>query len=89
MRTQPNSVFDGFMHRPYQENLDGWRMEQPEVKDFPAVAHAQDVLAMYDEICELRRDNWRLRQTEKAYHRMLRPYEVDPMLPKPIREEVV
>lgn len=65
MRTKPISIFDGFCDRPYREEIDGWRMEQPEEFDYPAVTQARAVLEMYDEIRELRKENWTLRKENK------------------------
>jgi len=61
MKNKPNSVYDGFCHRPYNEETDGWIMEQPKESEYPIVSMARDIISMYNEICELRRENWRLR----------------------------
>jgi len=63
----PNMVFDGFCHRPYDENSDGWLMEQPNKNEYPEVSMAKGIISMYKEICELRRENWTLRKRLKSY----------------------
>ena len=53
-------VFDGFMHRSFDDNLDGWRNEMldpPEV-----VEMARQVLDLYNGVNRLRRENWELRK---------------------------
>ncbi len=57
-------VFDGFMHRPFDDNLDGWRNEMldpPEV-----VEMARQVLDLYNEVNRLRRENWELRKGKRG-----------------------
>jgi hypothetical protein len=55
-----NYIFDGFMHRPFNDDLDGWRNEMldpPEV-----VEMARQILDLYNEVNRLRRENWELRK---------------------------
>lgn len=65
MKQKPNSVYDGFCHRPFNEEYDGWMLEQPEINEYPAVLIAKDILAMYNEIKALRKEVWHLRKNEK------------------------
>lgn len=60
--TDKDSVFDGFCHRPFMEELDGWRNEMPTVAHYPSVVAARDTLAMFEEICALREEVWRLKR---------------------------
>ena len=62
--TNSDYVFDGFMHRPFDDNLDGWRNEMldpPEV-----VEMARQVLDLYSEVNRLRRENWELRKGKRG-----------------------
>ena len=68
MRTklkENDPIFDGFAHRGFQEEIDGWRNDQPDAMDYQAVNNARDVLAMFEEIQVLRKQVWRLRQAER------------------------
>lgn len=58
----PGAVFDGFMHRPYDESIDGWMREVPDVSEYPSVQAAQDTLALFERVQRLTRENWELRQ---------------------------
>lgn len=58
----PRSVFDGFCHRPYDEEFDGWMLEQPEEYEYPSIQMARDILMMFQEIQVLRRENWQLKK---------------------------
>lgn len=51
-------LFDGFCHRGFNPDIDGWRNELPDEADYPPVAMAHDVLAMFQELCALRRELW-------------------------------
>lgn len=68
-RQAPISVFDGFMHRPFDPDRDGWRMEMVDAEDFPAIRLAEQILDMRDEINELRKANWRLRKDVEMLNR--------------------
>ena len=62
--TNSDYVFDGFMRRPFDDNLDGWRNEMldpPEV-----VEMARQVLNLYNEVNRLRRENWELRKGKRG-----------------------
>jgi hypothetical protein len=55
-----NTVFDGFCHRPYKEDLDGWMESQLEEIEVPSLQMANDIIALYAEVNRLRRENWYL-----------------------------
>jgi hypothetical protein len=55
-------IFDGFAHRAFDERLDGWMNALPDPDDYPAVQQARDVLAMFEEIRALRKENWHLQK---------------------------
>ena len=66
-------IFDGFMHRPFNGDTDGWLNELPSEQDYLAVEVAQSVLGLFREVKSLRRENWELRQrleTEKQLVRL-------------------
>ena len=52
-------IFDGFCHRPYNENLDGWRNLMI-TNEYPVVDFAHQVIEMAQEINLLRRKVWEL-----------------------------
>lgn len=60
-------LFDGFAHRPYNEQMDGWRNALPDPADYPAVQHANAVLDMFEELCAARERIWRLEKEVKMY----------------------
>ena len=61
--TPPATVFTGFCHRSYDERKDGWMREiKPETK---IVSLAREIIDQHEEINELRREVWELRQRLK------------------------
>jgi hypothetical protein len=58
-------IFDGFAHRGFREDMDGWLNEQPDAHDYPALQNAYDTLAMFEEIKVLRRQLWYYRDAER------------------------
>jgi hypothetical protein len=60
-------VFDGYCHRPYREDFDGWMNEQPDLEDYPEVQAAMGTIAMFQEIQTLKKENWNLRQENKMW----------------------
>jgi hypothetical protein len=56
----PSHVFDGFCHRPYNEDTDGWRTELLSESDVPSVQMAKDILMLFGEVNALRKENWQL-----------------------------
>jgi len=66
---KPNSVFDGFCHRPYNEDLDGWMETQPDERDYPCISQAKDVLALFHELKEANREIWQLRKELERYQK--------------------
>jgi hypothetical protein len=67
-------LFDGFAHRPYNEKYDGWRNALPDPDDYPAVKHAQDVLALFDELAEAKRRIWHLEKEVALYKPLMNAY---------------
>jgi hypothetical protein len=61
-KTPPRTVFDGYCERGFDENMDGWILEQLDERDIPSVQMAKDILALYAEANALRRENWQLRK---------------------------
>lgn len=55
-------LFDGFAHRPFDPNFDGWMNELPDPEDFPSVRMAEDILRLYERVARLTRENWDLKQ---------------------------
>lgn len=65
-RLQENdAIFDGYAHRGFREDYDGWMNDQPDVDEYPAVRIAHDTLAMYEEIQVLRRQLWYYKDAER------------------------
>lgn len=63
------STFDGFAHisRPFDPETDGWMEDQLDPRDFPAIRAGRDMEALVAEVNYLRRENFRLRQSEKMW----------------------
>lgn len=70
-------LFDGFAHRGFQEDIDGWINDQPCAMDYPAVVQAESTLRMFDELCAARREIWelkkRVRRHEDIFPGVFRP----------------
>ena len=64
-RDVPRQVFDGFCHRPFREDTDGWMCSQYKPDDFAAVRQANDVLEMFHELNRLAKENWELKRELK------------------------
>ena len=58
--TESDSIFDGFMHRNFNPEIDGWRNEMPDDKDYPSVRNALDTIAMFEELRAAKRRIWDL-----------------------------
>jgi hypothetical protein len=69
-----DSIFDGFMHRPFNPDTDGWRNELLVREDVPSVQIARDVIMLFNEVNALRKEVWRLRKIEKRYNEYLDGY---------------
>lgn len=67
--TEGDYVFSGMMHRPYQENLDGWRNAIPSLEKYECVKNATSVLDLFQDLVEARRRIWELEREVK----LLRP----------------
>lgn len=50
MLTEKDSVFDGMCHRPYLEELDGWRNRIPKTHNYPSVVAAQDTISLFNDL---------------------------------------
>lgn len=75
----PNAhIFDGFCHRPYDEETDGWMRAGPSESQYPVVAMARDVLELYNAVKSLAQENWRLRKEVRRLREMCGlPVEAD------------
>ena len=60
--TKKDNIFDGFIHRPFDPSIDGWRNEIPDENDYPSVPLARDILGMWYELCSAKRRIWELEQ---------------------------
>ncbi len=61
------NTFDGYahIHRPFDEEQDGWMEDQLDPRDFEAVRIGRQMEALILEVNNLRRENFRLKkQTE-------------------------
>jgi hypothetical protein len=63
--TESDHIFDGFAHRRYTEELDGWRSAQPDAVDYPCVQAAMDTIELFNELRVARRRIWELEQEAK------------------------
>lgn len=62
-----DNIFDGFMHRPFREESDGWMNEMPYIEEYPEVVAAKGIIAMFEEIRSLRKELWSVRQERDMY----------------------
>jgi hypothetical protein len=60
-------LFDGFAHRSFNEDIDGWRNALPDANDFPCVRHANDVLDLFDALAASRKRIWELEKEVALY----------------------
>lgn len=60
-------VFDGFMHRPYDEDRDGYMKQLPNSSDYPSVQMAYDIVALFEENKALIKENWHLKKRLEIY----------------------
>ena len=72
--TENDYIFDGFAHRNFIENVDGWRNRMPDPYDYPAVAAANSVLNIFDELCAANRRIWELEKKLEHYEAMAGKY---------------
>lgn len=73
--TEQDAVFDGFAHRNFREDIDGWRNEIPDASDYPCVQNALGVLELFRELQDARREIWELNR-ELGQLRPLRDFYV-------------
>ena len=65
-----DSIFDGFCHRPFNEEYDGWmNIPAAQNKYADVVNMAEAILEMADEINSLRRQIWTLKKEKLALQR--------------------
>ncbi len=55
-------VFDGFCHRDYNEDIDGWQDEISKGDDFFCVQQADSVIEMFHKLRAVQKENWKLRR---------------------------
>ena len=65
--TEQDSIFDGFCHRNFNEAMDGWRNELPDINDYPSVLAARDTLQLFEELKTAKRDMWALKRDLDFY----------------------
>lgn len=58
--SEGDAIFDGFCHRSFNENIDGWRNAIPHESEFPCVQAAYGVIDLFEALCESRRRIWEL-----------------------------
>jgi len=68
--TESDHIFDGFAHRNFNEAFDGWRNRMPDANDYLSVRMANDILDLFDSLCQERRRVWELEQELKLWKRM-------------------
>lgn len=68
-------LFDGFAHRPFNEETDGWLNEMPSGIEFPAIDIVNNITDMFEEIVRLRKANWELRKEVARLRSILLPYK--------------
>ena len=69
--TKHDHIFDGFAHRNFNEERDGWRNEIPAAEDYPSVLAARDTVALFNELVCAKRRIWELEQELKIWKRPL------------------
>lgn len=60
-------IFDSFMHRPFDEEIDGWRNELVKSSDLKCINDAREILEMFEMIRALQKENWYLRKQLERY----------------------
>jgi hypothetical protein len=60
--TEQDAIFDGFAHRNFREDIDGWRNELPDASDYPCVQNALGVVELFRELQDARREIWELKR---------------------------
>lgn len=64
--TEHDQIFDGFMHRPFNPDFDGWINEMPDKYAYPSVRMAEDILCLFEELKEAKRKIWELEKECKC-----------------------
>lgn len=62
-------IFDGYAHRRYQEELDGWRNKIPKASDYPVMSIVSDINRLFNDLCEAKAKIWELEQRLKHYEK--------------------
>ena len=65
--TEHDHIFDGFAHRNFDPQFDGWLNELPEPAQYPSLQMARDIVAMFDELSAAHRKIWDLEQELKLW----------------------
>jgi hypothetical protein len=60
-------IFDGFMHRPYDESLDGWRNEVISSSEYLCLEVAESTLDLKARYNALVKEHWALQKELKHY----------------------
>ena len=68
--TERDHIFDGFAHRNFIPEVDGWRNEMPNEHHYSSVLAAQDTLAMFDELRAAKRRIWELERRLSRYEKV-------------------
>ncbi len=58
MLTENDYIFDGFCHRPFNKDIDGWRNGMPKVEDYPSVKMAENVIDLFNELAAAKKELW-------------------------------
>lgn len=74
-------VFDGYVHRQYNEEIDGWRRTIPTRADYPVVDLAKQVLEMFSDLQDAHRRIWELEQRNKMLEPLLDHAAKGPRMP--------
>ena len=62
-------MFDGVAHigRPFEPKTDGWMLDQLDPREFPIIRAGRQMESLLNEVNALRRENWKLKQTNKEW----------------------
>lgn len=70
-------IFDGFAHRPFQDDLDGWRNRLPDPRHYSCVGAARSTLDLFRDLEHARIRIWELEKTLLRYTPDLPPSRVE------------
>lgn len=60
--TKDDTIFDGYSHRPFNPDKDGWVNEVSSMEDYLAVGMALTIMDMWSEIRRLTKENFELKK---------------------------